>query len=358
MDTCDHATALVPFSQQPIVILGAGIIGCATARQLLQSGFPVVLVAEYLPGDQDINYASAWAGAAWHAAGGITPEQRYFQAVSHRVLLKMAQNPESGVSLVNAREYLEERPAPDSAIWGKTVVAKALEPTPLFREMNRDEFPNNFYCAWSYETLVTDPSIHMPYLGKQITSLGGKFIRQRIQSLQELFGIFPESKIFINASGIGSRTLTDVLDDRCFPERGQTVFLRTKKCDTMYFRNGKEYTYIIPRPLSHGVVLGGVKQQDNLCPDVDLDIARDEIARTHRLAPDVVPEHPADEDITHIIGIRPSRKGGFRLDSEQKGNRTIISAYGFGGGGYAFSYGIANAVVKMVEKVECENVIL
>jgi D-amino-acid oxidase len=118
----EHA---LPFSQRPVIILGAGIIGCATARQLLQRGFSVVLVAEFLPGDQNIYYASAWAGAAWHAAGGITPDQRYLQAVTHRILLKMAhQDPDSGVSVVDAREYLEQQPAPDSAIWGKTVVSK------------------------------------------------------------------------------------------------------------------------------------------------------------------------------------------------------------------------------------------
>lgn len=115
----------IPFSQRPVIILGAGIIGCATARQLLLNGFPVVVVAEYLPGDQSIYYASAWAGAAWHAAGGIGPDQRYLQAVTYRILLKMAQDgPEAGVSIVNAREYLEQRPGPDSAIWGRTVVSK------------------------------------------------------------------------------------------------------------------------------------------------------------------------------------------------------------------------------------------
>jgi D-amino-acid oxidase len=89
-----------------------------------------------------------------------------------------------------------------------------------------------------------------------------------------------------------------------------------------------------------------------------MDIAQDEIARAHRLAPEVVPEHPNADTVSHIIGIRPSRKGGFRLDSERKGNRVILSAYGFGGGGYAFSYGIADAMVKMVENAERENVIV
>ncbi|KAJ5273030.1 hypothetical protein N7478_008155 [Penicillium angulare] len=318
----DSATMQLPFAQRPIVILGAGIIGCATAHQLLQHGFSVVLVAEFLPGDQDITYASAWAGAAWHPAGGITPNQRYIQAITHRVLLKMAQDPDSGVSIVD------------------------------FREMSQGEYPDNFHSAWAYQTPVTDPTLHIPYLKKKIIGMGGIFIRHRARSLQELFDKFPESRIFINASGLGSKTLEDVQDDHCFAERGQNVFLRTDKFHTMYFRNGQEYTYIIPRPLSQGVVLGGVKQTDNLSPDVDPYIAQDEIARAHRLAPDIVPSQPAVEDISHIIGIRSSRRGGYRLDSEQRGDNTVLSAYGFGGGGYAFSYGIADALLKMVEKTE------
>jgi D-amino-acid oxidase len=126
MGECDQTAndCSIPFSRRAIIILGAGIIGCAAARQLLLQGFDVTLVAEFLPGDQDINYASAWAGAAWHAAGGITPDQRYLQAVTHRVLLQMTRDPASGVSLVDAREYLEREPTPDSALWGKTVVSR------------------------------------------------------------------------------------------------------------------------------------------------------------------------------------------------------------------------------------------
>lgn len=88
-----------------------------------------------------------------------------------------------------------------------------------------------------------------------------------------------------------------------------------------------------------------------------MDIARDEIARAHRLAPEIVPQAPDAKDLSYIIGIRPSREGGFRLDSEQIGDRLILSAYGFGGGGYAFSYGVADALAKIVETAERDNVI-
>ena len=152
--------------------------------------------------------------------------------------------------------------------------------------MRREEYPSQFHCAWAYETPVTDPTRHMPFLRDQIIAMGGRFLRQRVGSLQELYEMFPDSSIFINASGVGSQTLADVQDDRCFPERGQNVFLRTDQCHTLYFRNGSEYTYVIPRPLSHGVVLGGVKQQDNLYV-------------SHRLSPG------AEGDIAPLIRTLP-----------------------------------------------------
>lgn len=112
--------------------------------------------------------------------------------------------------------------------------------------------------------MVIDPTKYMPFIGHRIESLGGRFIRQKVRSLSELHAMFPASRIFINASGWGSKLLTDVRDEKSFPERGQNVFLKTPKTSTMYFRNGKEYTYVIPRPMSGGVVLGGIKQRGNL----------------------------------------------------------------------------------------------
>ncbi|KAL2830530.1 hypothetical protein BDW59DRAFT_141071 [Aspergillus cavernicola] len=352
MGDCGHPSSKIPFPQRPVIILGAGIIGCAAARQLLLNGFSVILVAEFLPGDQNIFYASAWAGAAWHAAGGISPDHQYLQAVCYRHLLRMARDdPDSGVCVVDSREYVEQPPSENSSAWGKAIL-------PKFRDLNHGELPPDFNCGWAYETVVTDPTRHMPYLRGKIISLGGQFIRKRVESLEELYALFPESRIFINASGIGSQTLHDVRDDKCFPERGQNVFYHTSNCHTLYFRNGKEYTYIIPRPSSQGVVLGGVKERGNRSPEVDMEIARDEITRAHRLAPEIVPENPPKECLGYIVGIRPSREGGFRLDSEKIKSRVILSAYGFGGGGYAFSYGIGDALLKMVEDAERDHIIL
>ncbi|KAH8703120.1 FAD dependent oxidoreductase superfamily [Talaromyces proteolyticus] len=341
----------IPFSRRPVVVLGAGIIGCSAALQLLQNGFQVTLVGEYLPGDDNILYASAWAGAAWHAAAGIPDDQKYLQAVTHRRLLQMAQeDPTSGVCIVQGREYLEQAPGKNSSLWGQTVLKN-------FRTLKPGEYPPNFDTAWSYDCLVVDPTIHIPWVGAKVRSLGGEFVRRKVQSLKELYDLYPQSTVFINASGWGSRDLTDVRDEKSFPDRGQNVRLRTSEHHTMYFRNGKEYTYIIPRPLTGHLILGGHNSRDNLSGEPDLEVARDEIRRAHILAPEVVPAEPAESDISYVIGIRPGREGGFRLDSQKIGNRTVLSAYGFAGGGYAFSYGVADALYKMVEQAEFDYVI-
>jgi glycine/D-amino acid oxidase-like deaminating enzyme len=218
----------------------------------------------------------------------------------------------------------------------------------------------------------------MPYLGGKIRAMGGRFVRRRVNSLEDLYTLFPESYIFINASGWGSKLLEDVKDEKCYPDRGQNVLYTTEKHGTLYLRNGQEYTYIIPRPRSGGLILGGVKLGGDLrvaplfrkewrhfqlidssirSTGINPAIARDEIRRAHCLAPNVVPPNPPESDLTYIVGIRPNRKDGFRLESQSIGHRTILSAYGFGGGGYAFSYGVADQLLEMVQKAEFEYVV-
>ncbi|KAJ9131019.1 D-amino-acid oxidase [Pleurostoma richardsiae] len=322
-----------PFAQQPVVILGAGIIGCATAHGLLSKGYSVMLVGEFLPGDRNIYYASNWAGAAWHAGPNLSSEHKQLQATTYRYLFKMVKDgPESGVCVVDCVEYFREKPGPDSALWGKNVVGS--------QNQCRLQLPpgSQYQEAWWSKTLVTDPTKHMPYISGRIGSMGGKFIRHRVASLAELYDMFPQSTVFINASGIGSRELKDVQDMSCFPERG------------------RDYTYVIPRPYSGGVILGGVKQPHILDEEPDMKIAAEEIARTHALVPEVVPAKPREADLEYIVGIRPQREGGFRIARQDLGERVVISAYGFGGNGFAFSYGVADTVVKMVEQVELERV--
>lgn len=58
--------------------------------------------------------------------------------------------------------------------------------------------------------------------------------------------------------------------------------------------------------------------------------------------------------IKDIVGRRPTRKGGIRLEKEKiDENRAIIHAYGLGGRGYELSWGVADGVAQLlVEHLE------
>jgi hypothetical protein len=51
-----------------------------------------------------------------------------------------------------------------------------------------------------------------------------------------------------------------------------------------------------------------------------------------------------------IVGRRPTRKGGLRLEREDIGDgKAIVHAYGLGGRGFELSWGVAEGVLGLVE---------
>lgn len=339
----NQGTGFETLQSKEVVVLGAGIIGCAIARILLQKGYKVTIVAKHLPGDTDIFYASNWAGAMWHGGQDIgSDDRRYMQAISFRVFSSdLLKDPNCGVCRVQFKELYEEKP---TALWHLGV-------TPNFREMENGEYDTTeFSYGCEYESLVIEPPRYLKYLKNEIEKLGGKFMRESIVSLNQLHERFPRSIMFVNASGLGSKYIGGVNDKKCFPNRGQNIVVRALT-DTCFTRNGNEYTYIIPRPLSNAVVCGGVNQKNETTAEVDKSVVEDEVKRTNKLAPHVISKSP--DILDYIVGIRPAREGGFRLEKEKVGqNKYVLHLYGFNGTGYIYSYGAAHFVGQMVEDIE------
>lgn len=56
-----------------------------------------------------------------------------------------------------------------------------------------------------------------------------------------------------------------------------------------------------------------------------------------------------------IVGRRPMRRGGMRLEREDvEGAGTVVHAYGMGGRGYEVSWGVAEAVFELMGKGEAQ----
>lgn len=92
---------------------------------------------------------------------------------------------------------------------------------------------------------------------------------------------------------------------------------------TPFTRSGKEYAYVIRRPLSSVVVCGGANQANMTHAEVDSGIVEDEIRREHRLVPGLVSAKPEISD--NAVGIRPARKNGYRIEKEKFNDNRDIS---------------------------------
>src|SRR5437879_1868083 len=51
--------------------------------------------------------------------------------------------------------------------------------------------------------------------------------------------------------------------------------------------------------------------------------------------------------IRQVVGLRPFRRSGFRVEAEALGDKTLIHNYGHGGGGMSLSWGSADLAAKL-----------
>jgi len=240
------------------------------------------------------------------------------------------QDPSSGVKVYPMNEYFEDE-KDDSKIWYKTLV-------PDYRVIPAEKLPPGVTLGLKYTALAMNPLILLPWLKKKLELKNVKFVRATVNSIDEAREI-TKSKIIVNASGVGAKTLAT--DEAVRPVRGQTMFVKTD-FEEMVMREGSEYTYVIPRAGSGGVILGGIKS-DRLDTQVDVELKSDILRRVNRITNGAF-ESLNLEFVTDIVGFRPGRVGGLRV--EREGN--VVHAYGVEGAGYIYSFGVAERVRSLI----------
>jgi glycine/D-amino acid oxidase-like deaminating enzyme len=135
---------------------------------------------------------------------------------------------------------------------------------------------------------------------------------------------------------------------------GQTCLV-ANECNATVTRQNADgsWTFCVPRNFH-----GGTKEPDNWDPEPSSEVRKillDKFAATH---PAIV-DHGGPENfrvLRDIVGRRPTRKGGLRLEAEQvsipgkKDSRVVVHAYGLGGRGFELSWGVAERVLQLVEE--------
>lgn len=135
-------------------------------------------------------------------------------------------------------------------------------------------------------------------------------------------------------------------------DQGQTCLVRNSVSATITRQNEDgTWSFCIPRPLDGGTIIGGTKQPHDWDPNPSPEIRTQLLTNASKWFP-FAPESGGQFDVIRdIVGRRPAREGGLRIEVEQVGDgKNIVHAYGAGGRGFELSRGVAeDATALMLE---------
>lgn len=346
-----------------IVIVGAGVLGLSCAFAISENysrPHSITIVAEHDPEcvPYSSEYTSPWAGAHFRPFPSKNAAELRDYPLSRVTLQRFKKlaksHPESSIKFVPAKEYFG---APDE--YYQKVSTGYSEGIDNFRVLDAAELPADAAMGTEYDTYVLNAPLYMQFLYRRLKfHYNVKFVRAKLDKLADAAKYASSSHcVVVNCSGMGLQW-DGGYDPTSFPIRGQTLLINPPSGCTLanttitHQLRLNEWTFCIPRPLDGGIILGGTKQPYA----TDLGVRHDDTAALLERGRQKFPElmkTGADGakyfDVERVnVGFRPARKDGMNFDVEAHGPVTVINAYGAGGSGYEFSYGVGEKVYELL----------
>ncbi|MGD9791539.1 MAG: FAD-dependent oxidoreductase [Phycisphaerales bacterium] len=343
----------------PVLILGSGVVGLTSAIRLLEAGHPVTIVH-----DRPLS-----EGPSIVAPALFTP----YQGPPHDTLVRWIEESlrslraiersagssvhpsgghSAGIHTAPVRWYKFSKDSPADGPWEHLLNER---PIPV---------PPNVPVAAILETdrPHIDTTRYLPWLHARATSLGARFVMERVTAFDQLFD--RGARVIINCAGLGSRELAR--DPRVRPVRGIIARLPNHLRLTRGVHDdspGGLVTYVFVYP-TH-LAIGSTFQLDDWNAAITanefepiFDRARrllgyDGIANANDLSP---------RDATFHIALRPARvRDGagenftfedIRLELERTSRGPIIHNYGHGRMGISLSWGTARDALELVRSLQ------
>ncbi|KAI1771114.1 FAD dependent oxidoreductase [Hypoxylon cercidicola] len=339
-----------------IVVLGAGVTGLSSALRIQAEGYAVTIVARDFPtgsetvdAQSQINYTSPWGGAHNRLVPPTTASEEREHAMSLRTYDHMravhARHPEAGITFMKGIEYIE---APSEAYRALTEErARVQLKMQGFRLLGGEELPQGVTWGCEYDTWCVNPMVYCSYLLRRFAILGGKVLKREVRDPREVFSWKFEAgpvDTLINASGNGFG------DENMFITRGQTCLVANPCLATVTRQNADgSWTFSVPRNFDGGTIIGGTKEPNSWDPNPSLEVRETLLRKFAATYPQILGSEGKFTVMKDIVGRRPTRKGGMRLEAENvDGDKRIIHAYGLGGRGYELSWGVADEVARLL----------
>lgn len=321
---------------------------------LLEQGIKstdISVIAEYLPGDESINYTSPYAGGNFSCITGDDAEtlefDRYTYTNLHKVQAKLGGS-KCGLDRYISTEYWDLMPSPAK----KDSLKEYLEE---YEDIPANDLPKGVaygikFRSWNFNC----PLFLLNFQAFLENENGVKFTRKRISHVSDAYSSNTET--VFNCTGIGAHKLGGVSDSNVYPTRGQVVVIKAPHIKENVMRwTDSDPTYIIKRPYSNDqLILGGYTQKDNWTADTFKKETVEILEKTTKLFPKILEENPNGPNIKDLeilrvaSGLRPSRHGGPRIEKEvMNRNRVLIHNYGASGYGYQAGFAMGHKAVRL-----------
>ncbi|KAF7122583.1 hypothetical protein CNMCM5793_000608 [Aspergillus hiratsukae] len=337
-------------SDETIVVIGAGVIGLSAALHIQQHLHPsqnILIVAREFPNTTSLNYASPWAGAHYRPVPGSSAQAARENSQARRTYQYFkqlaAEDRASGVQLLDGEEHLE---APPPEYLNEANIQNAYAHLDGFRRLAQAETPAGVKWGVRYRTYVVNSPVYCAYLLRKFVLNGGQTREYTLVDPMEAFQLAGTGTVrtVVNCSGLGFG------DPKAFIIRGQTCLVRNPCSVTLTRQNSDgTWSFCIPRPLSGGTIIGGTKQPHDWNPLPSLDTRNELLSNAAKWFPFTKESGGQFDVIRDIVGRRPAREEGMRIEAERVGSdRFIVHAYGAGGRGFELSWGVAQDVVQLM----------
>lgn len=254
-----------PAARARIVVVGAGVIGLATAAELKrwQPKLDITVMAETVDADgkPQLRKTTSWMAGGQFEPSGLWKEYHdpdkpekmkllhNLVRRSHRRIVQLRQQRKArDYGIVERKNYILA--TEDGSGFEKGMPADVIPPprrgTLPFKPLARVE-------GKEYSTWVINPSILLPRLVADLTEAKVAFRQKTIASRAELVGL--DADIIINCTGLGAGKMLE--DRELKPVRGQLVVLKNPDELKYLFSGGcgREAAYLFCR--QDDIVLGG-----------------------------------------------------------------------------------------------------
>lgn len=255
-------------------VIGCGVVGLTTARQLQRRGFDVTIYAEKVPPDTTSNMSLA----GFTPTSGLvdfsrrTPEWeaqfRRAVEIAYRQLQLLA-GPKYGISWITNYAPMDQRLDPSRG--SNPLLPESVRTGSTLLEPGQHPFPTQY--AIERPEMRIEPSIYLDALVEDVLASGGRIRIRKFEAPRDVAAL--DEPVIVNCAGLGAKALFG--DAELVPLKGQLIVMIPQE-DVTFSTNGAlpsannapgAFVHMMPR--RDGIILGGTSERDVWTTEINED---------------------------------------------------------------------------------------